>query len=85
MVGPTIYIQGIAMRTHASILFAILLLSFFSKVTELTHKYCYKDWVGEKTAIDSDGNPKKRTYLETVPAMTDGQLPPGRRHRTDRN
>ena len=85
LVGPTTYVQGIAMGTQnlASIFLAILPLTFFSKVAEHTNKYCYEDWVVEKTAIDSDGNPKKRPYLETVPAMTDGETTPGRRHRTD--
>ena len=87
LVGPTTYVQGIAMRTQnlASIFLAILPLTFFSKVSELTDKYCYKDWVVEKTATDSDGNLKKRPYLKTVPAMTDGQPTPGRHHRMDCN
>ena len=38
----------------------------------------------EKTALDSDGNPKKRPYLETVPALTNGELTPGRHHRADK-
>ena len=56
------------MRTQnlASIFLAILPLTFFSKVSEHTDKYCYKDWVVEKTAIDSNGNPKKRPYIEKL-------------------
>jgi len=84
--GPFGWTNNICSRhCYENIFFATLLLTFFSKIAELTHKYCYKDWVVKKTAIDSDGNPKKRPYLETVPAMTAGQPTPGRRHRTDRN
>jgi len=74
LVGPTTYVQGIAMRTQnlASIFLAILLLTFFSKVSEHTNKYCYKDWVVEKTAIDSNGNRRRDHILKTVPAITDG-------------
>ncbi len=86
LVGPTTYVQGIAMQTQdlSSIFLAILPLTFFSKVAELTNKYCFKDWVVEKKALDSDGNPKKRPYLETVPTLTDGEPTPGRPHRADR-
>jgi hypothetical protein len=44
---------------------------FFSKVAELTNNYCFEDsWVVEKRALDSDGDPKKRPYLKTVPALS---------------
>jgi hypothetical protein len=74
LVGPTTYVQGIAMQTQdlLSIFLAILPLTFFSKVAKLTNKYCFKDWVVEKKALDSDGNPKKRPDMETVPALTVG-------------
>ena len=71
-------------RDLSSIFLAILPLTFFSKVAKLTNKYCF-EWVVEKKVLDSDGNPKKRPYLETVPALTDGEPTPGRRHRADRN
>jgi hypothetical protein len=86
LLGPTTYVQGNAMQTHdlASIFLAILPLMFFSKVAEFTNNYCFEDWVVEKTALDSDGNPKKRPYLETVPAPTNGEPTPGRRHCADK-
>jgi hypothetical protein len=86
LVRPTTYVQGIAMQTRdlSSIFLAILPLTFFSKVAELTNKYCFKDWVVEKKALDSDGNPKKRPYLETVPALTNGEPTPGCHHHADR-
>ncbi len=40
--------------------------------------------MAEKTALDSDGNHKKRPCLEMVPALTDGEPTSGRRHRADR-
>ena len=84
--GPFGWTNSICSRhCYENIFFATLLLTVFSKIAELTHKYCYKDWVVKKTAIDSNGNPKKRPYLETVPAMTAGQPTPGRHHRTDKN
>ncbi len=52
-------------RDLSSIFLAILPLTFFSKVAKLTNKYCF-EWVVEKKVLDSDGNPKKRPYLETV-------------------
>ncbi len=86
LLGPTMYVQGIAMQTKdlASIFLAILPHTFFSKVAEFTNNYCFEDWVVEKTALDSEGNPKKRTYLETVPASTNGEPTPGRRHCADK-
>jgi hypothetical protein len=80
LLGPTTYIQGIAMqpRDLASIFLAVLPLTFFSKkVAEFTNNYCFEDWVVEKTALDSEGNPKKRPYLETVPTATNGEPTPG--------
>ena len=86
LVGPTTYVQRIAMQTQdlLSIFLAILPLTFFSKVAKLINKYCFKDWVVEKKVLDSDGNPKKRPYLETIPALTNGEPTPERRHRADR-
>jgi hypothetical protein len=71
-------------RDLASIFLAILPLTFFSKVAEFTNNYCFEGWVVEKTALDSDGNPKKRPYLETVPASTNGEPTPGRCHHADK-
>jgi hypothetical protein len=67
-----------------SIFLAILPVTFFSKVVELTNKYCFEDWVVEKTALDSDGNHKKRPYLETVPTLTDSEPLSGHHHCADR-
>ncbi len=86
LLGPTTYVQGIAMQTRdlVSIFLAILPLPFFSKVAEFNNNYCFEDWVVEKTALDFDGNPKKRPYLKTVPASTNGEPTPGRRHCADK-
>jgi hypothetical protein len=86
LLGPTTYVQGITMQTRdlASIFLAILPLTFFSKVAEFTNNYCFEDWVVEKMALDPDGNPKKRHYLETVPASTNGEPTPGRHHHADK-
>ena len=35
-------------------------------------------------ALDSDDNPKKRPYLETMPALTDGEPTPRSSHPADR-
>ncbi len=86
ILGPTMYVQGIAMQTRhlACIFLAILLLMFFSKVAELTNTYCFEDWVVEKTALNSDSNHKRRPYVETVPALTDREPTSGHRHCVDR-
>ena len=58
---------------------------FFSKVAELTNNYCFEDsWVVEKRALDSDGDPKKRPYLKTVPALSNGEPTLGRRNCADK-
>jgi hypothetical protein len=65
LVRPTTYVQGIAMGTQnlASIFLAILPLTFFSKVTELTNKYCYdyEDWVVKKTGGQPTPGRRHRT------------------------
>jgi hypothetical protein len=80
------HVQGIAMQTRdlASIFLAILPLTFFSKVAEFTNSYCFEDWVVEKMALDSESNPKKRPYLETVPVATNGEPTPGHHHCADK-
>ncbi len=55
-----------------------------SKVAEFTNNYCFEDWVVEKMKLDSDGNLKKRPYLETVPTSTNGEPTSGRRHCADK-
>ena len=73
------------MQSLLSLFLFILPLTFFDKVAELTHKYCYEDWVVETVGTDRDGNPKKRTYLKPAPPLETGERRPKRhRHRGDK-
>jgi hypothetical protein len=62
LLGPTTYVQGIAMQTRdlASTFLAILPLNFFSKVVKFTNNYCFEDWMVKKTALVSEGNVLER-------------------------
>jgi hypothetical protein len=86
LLGPTTYVQGIAMQTRdlASIFLAILPLTFFSKVVEPLNNYCFEDCGVENMALDSEDNPKKRPYSETVPTATNREPTPGHRHHADK-
>lgn len=61
----------------AAMFLAILPWEFFEKVSKLTDKYCYKDWVFEKICNDRDGKRKKRPTLFDCNQRTSGA-----RHRT---
>ena len=60
--GPSRKIVDVVSKAEslANIFLAMIPLSFWSKVAELTAKYCYEDWVVEKEVIDSFGNKKKK-------------------------
>ena len=78
--GPTQFVMNEARRANslADIFLAILPLTFFTKVSQMTHKYCYEDWVVEKEQLDSDGNIKHKKILKPCTANTSGA-----RHRVD--
>jgi len=62
--------------------FLILPLAFFEKVAVWSSKYCYEDWVVEKTGKDRDNIKKKVRYFEPVP--TDASRESHHRHRGDK-
>ena len=78
--GPSTKIVYIAKKATslAEIFLAIVPWSFFLKVAILTSKYCYEDWVVEKTAKNRDGIDKKKPYLSDCLRDT-----PGKRRRAD--
>ena len=47
-------------------------MTFFVEVARLLTKYCYEDWVVEKSARDLSGNMKKRKYLLNCTESTEG-------------
>ena len=79
--GPSQYIIRVARSATslADIFMAIVPMSFFVEVARLTTKYCYEDWVVEKSARDLNGNTKKRKYQSTCTESTEGV-----RHRGDK-
>jgi hypothetical protein len=56
--GPTQFIVDIVRSEKG----AILPLAFIERVTQLTRKYCYDDWVVQRRKKDSDGNEMKQFY-----------------------
>ena len=83
--GPTQFIVDIVRSAKglANIFFAILPLTFFERVAQLTTKYCYDDWVVQRRKKDSDGNEMKQFYYVQVSPLSDGAPTPNRRHRAD--
>jgi hypothetical protein len=62
--GPSNYIVTEASKAQS--LADLFLALVFVKVARLTDKYCYKDFVVERTAKDSHGNVKKIRCSLTV-------------------
>ena len=83
--GPSQKMIAVARKgtSLSAIFLAIVPLTFFVRVAELSEKYCYKDWVVEKERDDRDGNRMKTKYFQACPAKTNGKPTPGRRHRAD--
>jgi hypothetical protein len=77
--GPSNYIVTEASKAQslANLFLAVIPKSVFVEVARLTDKYCYKDFVVERTAKDSRGNVKKKKVLTHCDAST-----PEARHRT---
>ena len=67
-----------------SLFLFILPLSFFQEVAKLSNKYAYLDWVVEKWGKNRDGDTKKRSHFEDVPAKQGSKAYPGGRHRADK-
>ena len=51
--GPSSAMQEVARKADSlcAIFLFILPLSFFSKVAQLTNKYCYEDWVVDRGEV----------------------------------
>ena len=70
--GPSNYIVTEASKAQslADLFLAVIPKSVFVEVARLTDKYCYKDFVVERTAKDSRGNVKKKKVLTHCDAST---------------
>jgi hypothetical protein len=77
--GPSNYIVTEASKAQslADLFLAVIPKSVFVEVARFTDKYCYKDFVVERTAKDSRGNVQKKKVLTHCDAST-----PEARHRT---
>ncbi len=64
--------------TLADIFITIIPMAIFTKITALTDKYCYNDWVIPKQVKDSRNNVKKRLILVPSDALVSGA-----RHQAD--
>ena len=72
----SIFLIGICM--------AIISLDFFVKVANMTHIYCYKDWVVNKFGQYRDGYWNRRKHFSKIPPKKNGVNYPGRRHQADK-
>jgi hypothetical protein len=72
--GPSNYIvtQAHLAQSLANLFLAIIPKSVFVEVARLTDKYCYKNFVVERTFKDSRGNVKKKPVLTHCDAATPG-------------